>query len=265
MTPGGKFYQVMLAVFTDLDGTLLDHDTYDYAPALPAIAELKRRGYPLVLTTSKTRAETARLHAALGLDSPFIFENGGGISNGGAVIPLGARRATLIEALAHASRVSGIRVLGFSAMSVADIARATGLAAPDAALAAEREFSEPFSIPDPGGAPRLLGAIEDSGFEWTQGGRFYHILAGNDKARAVRLLIDGFRRDHPEIVTIGLGDGLNDEGFLREVDRPIVLRSAQSEALLRRVPHAVLTPGRGPAAWNSAVLSCLASSARSLS
>ena len=26
-------------VFTDLDGTLLDHRTYDYSPALPALAK----------------------------------------------------------------------------------------------------------------------------------------------------------------------------------------------------------------------------------
>ena len=30
-----------LVIFTDLDGTLLDHDSYSHAPAAPALAALK--------------------------------------------------------------------------------------------------------------------------------------------------------------------------------------------------------------------------------
>ena len=68
-----------LLVVTDLDGTLLDHETYSYAEAAPALAELRRRGIPLVLASSKTRAEMELLHAELGLSDPFICENGAAI------------------------------------------------------------------------------------------------------------------------------------------------------------------------------------------
>ncbi|MCG7852909.1 MAG: HAD hydrolase family protein, partial [Methanosarcinaceae archaeon] len=44
-------------VFTDLDGTLIDHDTYSYKAARPALAALKKQGIPLIFCTSKTRAE----------------------------------------------------------------------------------------------------------------------------------------------------------------------------------------------------------------
>ncbi len=44
-------------VFSDLDGTLLDHRTYDYTPALPALASLQEKQIPLVFCTSKTAAE----------------------------------------------------------------------------------------------------------------------------------------------------------------------------------------------------------------
>ncbi|MGB9606864.1 MAG: hypothetical protein ACPL88_13400, partial [Bryobacteraceae bacterium] len=47
----------VLAVFSDLDGTLLDTARYDFTPALPALAALRRHGFPLVLVSSKTRAE----------------------------------------------------------------------------------------------------------------------------------------------------------------------------------------------------------------
>ena len=43
------------AIFSDLDGTLLDHDTYGYEPARPALALLGRKNIPLILCSSKTR------------------------------------------------------------------------------------------------------------------------------------------------------------------------------------------------------------------
>ena len=41
-------------VVTDLDGSLLDHHSYDYAPAEPAITALEASGVPLVLASLVT-------------------------------------------------------------------------------------------------------------------------------------------------------------------------------------------------------------------
>ena len=68
-----------LVVFTDLDGTLLDHHSYSWAAAEEALKELERRRVPLVLVTSKTRAEVEALQRKLGSVQPFVTENGGGI------------------------------------------------------------------------------------------------------------------------------------------------------------------------------------------
>ena len=46
-------------VFSDLDGTLLDHSTYSWKAAAPALAALRDRGIPLILASSKTSAEIA--------------------------------------------------------------------------------------------------------------------------------------------------------------------------------------------------------------
>ena len=66
-------------VFTDLDGTLLDHNTYSYEPAMPALARLAELKVPVVLASSKTRAEMAVFQAELQFGAPMICENGGGI------------------------------------------------------------------------------------------------------------------------------------------------------------------------------------------
>ena len=68
-----------LVVFSDCDGTLLDHHTYRVDEAREGLAILRRKQIPLILVSSKTCDEMSELAAELGLDGPYIFENGGGI------------------------------------------------------------------------------------------------------------------------------------------------------------------------------------------
>ena len=46
-----------LIIFSDLDGTLLDHDDYRWQAADPALARLRAANIPLVLNSSKTVPE----------------------------------------------------------------------------------------------------------------------------------------------------------------------------------------------------------------
>ena len=68
-----------LVLFTDLDGTLLDHDTYSFEPAREALRALESEDIPVVFTTSKTRAEIEKWRRLTGNADPFISENGGAI------------------------------------------------------------------------------------------------------------------------------------------------------------------------------------------
>lgn len=68
-----------LIVFTDLDGSLLNHEDYSFAEAMPALARISGNNIPLVFVTSKTRREVEILQREMGLREPFIVENGGGI------------------------------------------------------------------------------------------------------------------------------------------------------------------------------------------
>ena len=69
-----------LMVFTDLDGTLLDHKSYRWDAASDALRLLRDNACAVVLASSKTAAEIAGLRAALGFEQwPAIVENGAGL------------------------------------------------------------------------------------------------------------------------------------------------------------------------------------------
>ena len=56
-------------IFSDLDGTLLDHDSYTFGAAQCALRAVRERSIPLILATSKTLAETVRINEPIqGLD-----------------------------------------------------------------------------------------------------------------------------------------------------------------------------------------------------
>src|SRR5512144_2661832 len=65
-----------LVIVTDLDGTLLDARDYSRAGASATLARLQRDEVPVVICSSKTRAEIERCRNEAVPDHPFISESG---------------------------------------------------------------------------------------------------------------------------------------------------------------------------------------------
>jgi len=258
-------------ILTDLDGSLLHPKTYSFEEAAPALKLIGQMGIPLVLCSSKTRVEMEVWRRRLRNEDPFIVENGGAIylpmgyfsSRVGSardedyiVSEFGKPYGELRSEFVSLRERLGISVKGFGDMTVEELARTTGLSVEEAALARQREFGEPFFFeqkPD----ERFLAAIEASGLRWTQG-RFYYLMGDNDKGKAVRLLKRWYEGEYGRIKTIGLGDGLNDLPFLKEVNRPVLIQKEDGSYDPRvELPGLMKAKGVGPAGWNRAVLDLL--------
>lgn len=251
-------------VFTDLDGTLLDHDTYSWEAARPAIEYLKELQIPWVFVTSKTRAETEYWREAMGNDHPFIIENGGAAYVPDGYLPTvppvmvwGTPYARLVAALRKASETSACEVRGFADMSVSEVAESCGLHPQMAELAKQREYDEPFVVLNSAREEALVQAIETKGLTYTRGGRFRHVMGGNDKGTAVRTLKTLYELWNGPVTSIAIGDGWNDLPMLAAVDIPVLMPSTQQQALQRRLPGALLGPANGPEGWNQVLLSLI--------
>ena len=264
-----------LVVFTDLDGSLLDERTYEWAPARAALARLRAERVPVVPCSSKTQAEIDVLVAELALSGPFVAENGGVIvipaghlpfeppgarrEGDRLIVTAGVSRDRLVRSLAQLAAETGVRVLGFAGMSTDEIARRTGLEPAAAARANRRECDEPFLIldePEPG-RQAIRRAAAGRGLRVTAGGRFFHLTGDTDKGHAVLSLVAWYRQAGRPVSTVGLGDAANDLSLLRAVERPIVIPRADGTAdplLARALPQAERAPAPGPAGWNAAVL-----------
>ncbi|MFH1090231.1 MAG: HAD-IIB family hydrolase [Pseudomonadota bacterium] len=256
-----------LLVFTDLDGTLLDHHTYDHSPAAPALERLKAAKTPVVMVSSKTRPEIETLRAALALDDPFIVENGGAIFislksglqvpprteiiGGYQVFVLGRRIKEIAPLFDRLARKLPVRAL--SRMEAAEISALTGLSLHQARAAASREFGEAFILGDRKKEEQLAAEVAALGLRLTRGGRFYHLLGENDKGRATALLAGWYKQSYPDLITIGLGDAPNDQPMLAAVDRAFLVAGPDGAHREVDVPGLTRIPLPGPAGFNQAV------------
>jgi len=263
-----------ILIFTDLDGTLLDHHTYSYEAARPALNQIRQLGIPLILSTSKTAAELKVLRCKLGNTHPFIVENGAAIftpenyfttpftATGSDSEPqltahfFGNTYTGLIEIVHRLRSDRGYRFRGFADFSVEEVARETGLDSGSALLAKSREGSEPIRWDDsPEALARFADDLAQHQLQLLKGGRFYHILPEVDKGLSVSWLLDQYRQAAPDtdFFTIALGDGRNDLPMLEAVDLAVVLPAANGDQLDTLGVQTLMMSEAGPVGWNRAL------------
>lgn len=265
-----------ILVFTDLDGTLLDPQSYSFEEALPALERVRQRKIPLILCSSKTRAELELYQRKLNVGDPFISENGGAVfippgyfpqvpeelkeKDKYLVLEFGVSYETIRERLSEVFGKLNVKPIGFGDLDTEEISSLLNLSDAEAKLARKREYDEPFYFPQRPEEEKIELAereFKQVGLRLTAGGKLFHLHGDHDKGKAAKSLIQIFMAKWAdEILTIGLGDSLNDLLLLETVDIPVLLKkedgSYQQEILDRLKVHKVL--GMGPRGWNRAVL-----------
>lgn len=266
-------------VFTDLDGSLLDHHTYSYADALPQVYALERLGIPLVPASSKTRAEIMPLREELGNDHPFISENGAAVH-----IPLGyfgaqppatierdgfwvrefsRPREHWLQLLDDMMSGFGQEFDHFHRAGIAGISRMTGLPTDKAAEANKREYSEPvlwMGSEDRRG--EFVAGLQARGASVLQGGRFLAVSGNCDKGRALAWLRDTYLREAlglretPGRVChdLAIGDSGNDCAMLEAAETALLVRSPVHDfPPLSRGEGVIFSRDYGPGGWAEGV------------
>ena len=260
---------MQVIIFTDLDGSLLNHEDYSFAAARPSIERIKRAGIPLIITTSKSRLEVELLQRDMGIREPFIVENGGGI-----FFPRGYRNliiengewqedytfiriGTTYSAVRNFLKKVGARfeIRGFGDLTAEEISELTSLAPDRAEMAKAREFTEPFLLKRPDGIGCLSALAAEKELKVTRGGRFHHLIGREqDKGVAVRMVIDIFKiNSGEELRTIGIGDSENDLPMLEQVDIPVLIPRPGKGYLDIQLPGVIRAKEPGARGWNDVI------------
>jgi mannosyl-3-phosphoglycerate phosphatase len=250
-----------LIVFTDLDGTLLDHDTYTWTPAQPALTLMKSLGVPLILASSKTAFEMVDLRQELGFEHcPAIVENGAGLLPAFAQPTQDAsQHSQIAQALSQMSSDLRTCFAGFSDWSPEHCAQMTGLSVKQAKAAQQRQFSEPgvWSGTD-AQLDQFLKTLAEQGISARRGGRYLTLSFGATKADWMAQITANF---DPKPATMALGDAPNDVEMICAADFGVIISNTHGPSIPTLAAEAaqpiIRTSLAGPQGWNIEVLARL--------
>jgi mannosyl-3-phosphoglycerate phosphatase len=242
-------------VVTDLDGTLLDHQTYKFTAAQKAIASLQQQEIPLILNSSKTQAEIQAIRNKLDNREPFICENGGILCFDGDIQYLGTPRHEFLNILRSLKQQLKLNYQSFADATVEDVCQWTQLSASDAEKAMSREATEPLLWQDTEVAldnfRQELAKIE---LQCVRGGRFHHVMGIFNKASCFPYLKQYYsQRCHEEIKIIALGDSQNDLPMLERADIAVVIPSHKGKLLQLDRDSIIYASQPGPDGWQESI------------
>jgi mannosyl-3-phosphoglycerate phosphatase len=263
----------MPLVFTDLDGSLLDHYTYSFSAARPLLDKLESMSVPVIPVTSKTFAEVTKLRETLCNQHPFVTENGAAI-----FIPrgyFGKKPAKFsIEGDFWVLRNSKPRhhwltLLRANAKDFADeyesfttivdrdgiegLAQLTGLSSLQATLSNQRQHSEPIRWMGSSVRKKLfVETLTKTGAKLLQGGRFLSMGGQTNKGEALLQLQSIFATNNidSDICSLAIGDSNNDIDMLDAASSALIIKSTHHKPpMLSRHDNLLLSDKPGPKGW----------------
>ena len=264
-----------VVIISDMDGCLLDK-TYDYRQALPAIEFIRKQDFILILNTSKTRYEVEYYIDKWGLRGReiFIVENGAAIYlnkhlfetkywvylnnsfviNNYLSIVLGIERSLIERKISDIIEATAGEIIWLHDITPELFSKLTGLPVEMSKKALMRDYSTLFHpLKKNSHLNEIIEEIKSRGLNATTGSGIIYLVTGrHDKGTATKTIIDLLRRiaGFEEVVTIGIGDGLNDLPMLLVTDISIVL--GNNEYLLNKLmkkDKVIHIPYKGPYAW----------------
>jgi mannosyl-3-phosphoglycerate phosphatase family protein len=222
---------------TDLDGTLLNFNDFSFDTIRSDILKFIKDGIYIIPVSSKTRPEMIEFCASLGVNLPFIYENGAGFckdaktSNQNDVI-VGMSKEALMQiwdANIPVELKADCKFL--SEMEREECSALLGLRGAPLDLALARSHTALLKFNGDKTALTLLNIyLERAGLTLQKGGRIFCLSGLHNKAS----FIEKFRHktsDRAAHIIIAFGDGNNDIPMLNAADFACIIPRPNGEHL----------------------------------
>ena len=224
-----------ILIFTDLDGSLLDKETFKFDVIKDYFKELVRNGIIIIPNSSKTEAELLDFNEQNNLDLSFITENGSSIHG------LNKIHHNLPDKIIISRTIDEIRNIYEENISldfenkithILELEREKqqeilGLPLDKIKLAIKRDHSLPIKF---NGTEieknEFTKILKNSGLTIQTGGRIMNVCDNVDKSKAVSKVLQLIRKQlDDEIITIGVGDNENDIEMIKQTDYPCLVKN----------------------------------------
>jgi len=225
-----KAFKVL--IFTDLDGSLLHRDTFKFNEIKEYLKQIISKGIFIIPNTSKTDKEILEFNNELGINIPYISENGASI-NGLDLLNKDLPQQLILSREKEALLKIFKKIVSsnlqnkckwLSEMDEKNQTLILGLKYQKLKNALDRKYTIPFIFNgNKNEKKELAKIIKNKGLFLQEGGRVIHLTDRVNKAKALQVFVRFFKKINKNVITIAVGDNYNDLDMLKISDFPCLV------------------------------------------
>ena len=255
-----------IIIFTDLDGSLLHRDSFKFDEIKDYIKSLIDEGIIIIPNTSKTEKEIEEFIKELGLNLPFISENGSSIhgldlinSNFPNKIILSRDKQEIIKIFS--SKVSEelkAKCKFISDMNTKQQSKILGLQDNNLKNALNRKYTIPFLFEgDKNEKNRLINILKSYSLTMQEGGRVINLGDNTNKVKSMNQVLKIYKKVESKIKVIAVGDNFNDLDMLRNCDIPCLVFNDQFKQDQINIDNLIVSNKPSPEGWADVIKTAL--------
>ena len=257
-----KFNSKIL-IFTDLDGSLLNRESFDFTPIKNFLKELLNNDIFIIPNSSKTAKEIMNFNEELGEKLPYISENGSAIHDLNLINTNFPEKITLSRETNEIMDIFKKKIpssLRSKCTFLSDVEKKKqqeilGLPIKKIKYAINRDYTLPFIFNgNRNHRENLNKFVRESGLTLQEGGRVINLCDNVSKSQAMKNVIKVFKKVNNEnLVTIGVGDNFNDLEMLRNSDFPCLVFNDKFTLEKININNCIVSKKPAPEGWEEIV------------
>ena len=248
----------MVVIFTDLDGSLLHRDTFKFDSIKDYIKSLINSGIIIIPNSSKTEKEIEKFNEELGVELPYISENGSAIHGLNLInqnfpneIVLSRKKEELLKIFNEKTPERLLnKCVQISKLSKKEQEKIFGQKDDKLKNALQRKYTLPFLFNGNNSEKNeLLKSLSNNSLTLQEGGRVLNLCDNINKIKSMNRVIKILKKTEDKIKTIAVGDNYNDLEMLKNSDLPCLVFNDQFKLDKINIDNLIFSNKPSPEGW----------------
>ena len=255
-----------VVIFTDLDGSLLHRDTFKFDTIKDYIKSLVNKGVIIIPNSSKTENEIEKFNEELGINLPFISENGSSIHGLNLITSNFPDKLILSRDKEELFRIferkvpEELKEKCFQILKINKTEQENILGQKDVKLkdALNRKYTLPFLFKgNKNEKNKLLKILNSNSLTLQEGGRVLNLCDNINKVKSMNRVIKILKKTEEKIKTIAVGDNYNDLDMLKSCDIPCLVFNDQFIQDQINIDNLIFSNKPSPEGWADVIKTAL--------
>ena len=256
-----------IVIFTDLDGTLLDKNTFKFDKIEKYFRELLSKDIIIIPNSSKTEAELSDFNKQYNLNLSFIAENGSSIHGLNLIHKNLPEKITLSRSADQIYEIYNENIPSHLKDKITFILKLNskeqqeifGLPMDKIKLALKRDYSLPIQFNgNEIEKNEFIKIINNAGLTVQTGGRIMNICDNVNKSKAMLKTLELINKEiDDEVITIGVGDNQNDVDMLRQSNYACLVKNEDFDSSLINIDNLIKSSEPSPNGWADVIKTAL--------